>query len=68
MRLLLWEGRVLFRERPVTSTLQAPEVIGLLERAYADYYLQVAGPALGGRARNWCVRYTRFRTPPPPWR
>jgi hypothetical protein len=46
LQVLLYEGKVVLRDRPQPSTGRQPEVIELLGRAYADYQLQVARPPL----------------------
>jgi hypothetical protein len=39
-------GTITFRRPPQPSSLASPEVTGLLERAYAMYRLDIAGPAI----------------------
>jgi MoxR-vWA-beta-propeller ternary system domain bpX4 len=43
---LFEEGRIIFRRKPDPVTAPSSGAIGLLERAYADYRLDIAGAAI----------------------
>src|SRR4051794_37351437 len=52
---LLEGGRITFRQRPAQLPSSTPGAIGLLERAYAAYRLEVAGPEIAFDARLACA-------------
>jgi MoxR-vWA-beta-propeller ternary system domain bpX4 len=52
---LFQEGRITFRRPPAAAASTAPEVTGLLERAYAAYRLDIGGAAIALEAGVACA-------------
>ncbi|WP_435005528.1 hypothetical protein P12x_003371 [Tundrisphaera lichenicola] len=46
LRGLLKDGQVVFRERPIPSAKERPEALAVLESAFADHRLDLAGPSI----------------------